>query len=193
MALNDDFREFLRCLNGRDVRFLVVGGHAVSFHGYPRFTHDVDVVVHYDPPDDPKTYLHRSGRTARAGEAGLVVTLLLTGIIAANVQAQTVPPPQGHAKSDPSGAIDVRGDVPRPGLITVPELMQLGPITTTWTLHGQSYSVVGVPLEKVLRRAGWDPGVMSKALPPPTSAWATSESWLSLHPTDSSPSSAQPS
>ena len=37
---------------------------------------DVDIVVHYDPPDDPKTYLHRSGRTARAGESGLVVTLV---------------------------------------------------------------------------------------------------------------------
>ncbi|MCL1600445.1 MAG: DEAD/DEAH box helicase [Actinomycetia bacterium] len=36
----------------------------------------VDVVVHFDPPDDPKTYLHRSGRTARAGEDGLVVTLV---------------------------------------------------------------------------------------------------------------------
>lgn len=36
----------------------------------------VDVVIHYDPPDDPKTYLHRSGRTARAGEEGLVVTLV---------------------------------------------------------------------------------------------------------------------
>ena len=33
---------------------------------------DVDVVIHYDPPDDPKTYLHRSGRTARAGDEGLV-------------------------------------------------------------------------------------------------------------------------
>ncbi|MBX7112367.1 MAG: DEAD/DEAH box helicase [Dehalococcoidia bacterium] len=37
----------------------------------------VDVVVHYDPPEDGKTYLHRSGRTARAGEDGLVVTLVL--------------------------------------------------------------------------------------------------------------------
>jgi superfamily II DNA/RNA helicase len=37
----------------------------------------VDVVVHYDPPEDHKAYLHRSGRTARAGEAGVVVTLLL--------------------------------------------------------------------------------------------------------------------
>jgi superfamily II DNA/RNA helicase len=38
---------------------------------------DVDVVIHYDPPAEHKTYLHRSGRTARAGESGLVVTLLL--------------------------------------------------------------------------------------------------------------------
>jgi superfamily II DNA/RNA helicase len=38
---------------------------------------DVNVVVHYDPPEDHKAYLHRSGRTARAGEAGIVVTLVL--------------------------------------------------------------------------------------------------------------------
>ena len=35
----------------------------------------VDVVVHYDPPEDHKAYLHRSGRTARAGESGVAVTL----------------------------------------------------------------------------------------------------------------------
>ena len=38
---------------------------------------DVEVVIHYDPPPAHKTYLHRSGRTARAGTKGLVVTLLL--------------------------------------------------------------------------------------------------------------------
>ena len=38
---------------------------------------DVEIVVHYDPPQDHKTYLHRSGRTARAGESGIVVTLVL--------------------------------------------------------------------------------------------------------------------
>lgn len=38
---------------------------------------EVDTVVHYDPPQDHKTYLHRSGRTARAGESGVVVTLVL--------------------------------------------------------------------------------------------------------------------
>ena len=38
---------------------------------------DVEIVIHYDPPEDHKAYLHRSGRTARAGEAGVVVTLVL--------------------------------------------------------------------------------------------------------------------
>jgi len=37
---------------------------------------DVDCVVHYDPPTDPKDYVHRSGRTARAGASGTVVTLV---------------------------------------------------------------------------------------------------------------------
>ena len=38
---------------------------------------DVDVVIHYDPPSDAKAYVHRSGRTARAGESGVVVSLVL--------------------------------------------------------------------------------------------------------------------
>jgi superfamily II DNA/RNA helicase len=38
---------------------------------------DVDIVIHYDPAPDHKTYLHRSGRTARAGATGLAVTLVL--------------------------------------------------------------------------------------------------------------------
>jgi superfamily II DNA/RNA helicase len=36
---------------------------------------DIDVVIHYDPAPDHKTYLHRSGRTARAGEQGMAVSL----------------------------------------------------------------------------------------------------------------------
>jgi superfamily II DNA/RNA helicase len=43
----------------------------------------VDLVIHYDLPEDSTTYLHRSGRTARAGEEGLVVTLV------ANEQLET--------------------------------------------------------------------------------------------------------
>ena len=38
---------------------------------------DLGLVVHVDPPAEPKDYLHRAGRTARAGESGTVVTLVL--------------------------------------------------------------------------------------------------------------------
>ncbi|HEX7276297.1 MAG TPA: DEAD/DEAH box helicase [Acidimicrobiales bacterium] len=37
----------------------------------------IDVVVHYDPPEDHTAYIHRSGRTARAGATGVAVSLLL--------------------------------------------------------------------------------------------------------------------
>jgi superfamily II DNA/RNA helicase len=37
---------------------------------------DVPCVVHWDPPDDPKDYVHRSGRTGRAGARGTVVSLV---------------------------------------------------------------------------------------------------------------------
>ncbi len=40
---------------------------------------NLDLVVNVDPPTDPKDYLHRGGRTARAGEAGSVVTLVTPG------------------------------------------------------------------------------------------------------------------
>ncbi|MFI6768624.1 DEAD/DEAH box helicase [Streptomyces sp. NPDC050355] len=40
---------------------------------------DLELVVNVDPPTDPKDYLHRAGRTARAGESGRVVTLVLPG------------------------------------------------------------------------------------------------------------------
>ncbi|NEE57053.1 ATP-dependent helicase, partial [Streptomyces sp. SID8455] len=38
---------------------------------------NLDLVVNVDPPSDHKDYLHRGGRTARAGESGSVVTLVL--------------------------------------------------------------------------------------------------------------------
>ena len=38
---------------------------------------DVELVVHLDPPTEHKAYLHRSGRTARAGAGGIVVTVML--------------------------------------------------------------------------------------------------------------------
>jgi hypothetical protein len=44
-SLTKDFREFLQCLNARGVEYLVIGGHAVGFYGYPRATADLDVWI----------------------------------------------------------------------------------------------------------------------------------------------------
>jgi hypothetical protein len=44
-SLTSDFREFLQCLNAHGVEYLVIGGHAVAYHGYPRATADLDVWV----------------------------------------------------------------------------------------------------------------------------------------------------
>jgi len=43
--LNQDFKEFIGSLNANAVRYLVVGGYAVAFHGYPRFTMDLDIWI----------------------------------------------------------------------------------------------------------------------------------------------------
>ena len=48
--LPPDFRDFLVCLNALGVEYLLVGGHAVAFHGYPRVTSDMDVWI--DPMPD---------------------------------------------------------------------------------------------------------------------------------------------
>ena len=42
MVLNQDFREFIQLLNKNKVRYLVIGGYAVAFHGHPRYTKDID-------------------------------------------------------------------------------------------------------------------------------------------------------
>ena len=48
MVLNRDFREFLTLLNLNNVQYLVVGGYAVAFHGYPRYTKDLDLWISTD-------------------------------------------------------------------------------------------------------------------------------------------------
>ena len=48
MVLSPDFKEFLRSLNANQVRYLVAGGYAVAFHGYPRYTKDLDIWIELD-------------------------------------------------------------------------------------------------------------------------------------------------
>ena len=65
---------------------------------------DVDLVVQFDPPNDHKDYMHRAGRTARAGATGMVVALAEHGQVrelqrlqqAANVTAERYEVAAGH-------------------------------------------------------------------------------------------------
>ena len=44
-----DFKEFLRLLNAHGVEYLLIGGYAVSYHGYPRATADMDIWIAVHP------------------------------------------------------------------------------------------------------------------------------------------------
>ena len=48
-SLDPNFKELLKLLNSAGVRFLVVGGYAVNFHGYHRNTADIDIWIAIDP------------------------------------------------------------------------------------------------------------------------------------------------
>lgn len=45
IELHQDFKDFLKLLNSHNVEYLLVGGYAVGYHGYPRATGDMDIWV----------------------------------------------------------------------------------------------------------------------------------------------------
>ena len=49
MPLQKDLREFIESLNSRHVEYLIVGAFALAFHGIPRFTGDIDILVRRSP------------------------------------------------------------------------------------------------------------------------------------------------
>src|SRR5436309_1266513 len=48
-SLSADFRDFLKSLNDHGVEYLLIGGHAVAYHGYVRPTQDMDVWIAISP------------------------------------------------------------------------------------------------------------------------------------------------
>ena len=54
MELQKDLKEFLELLLSKKVEFLVVGAHAVAFHGHPRLTGDIDFLIRTTPENVAK-------------------------------------------------------------------------------------------------------------------------------------------
>ena len=52
--LPQDFKEFLKLLNAHRIKYLLIGGYAVAYYGYPRATADMDVWVEVEPANADK-------------------------------------------------------------------------------------------------------------------------------------------
>jgi hypothetical protein len=63
ITLPPDFKEFLRLLNTHAVEYLLIGGYAVGYHGYPRATNDMDIwiAIHPDNAERMVTVLRAFG------------------------------------------------------------------------------------------------------------------------------------
>ena len=55
MELNKDFKEFIALLNEHEVDYMVVGAYSVAFHGYPRYTGDLDLWINPGKENTQKT------------------------------------------------------------------------------------------------------------------------------------------
>jgi len=91
--LPDDFKDFIRCLNSNDVRYLLVGGWAVGLYGNPRATRDIDFLVAIDddnlaklqkaleafnsPPADMQRFKEK-GRVIRFGSSPIQIDIINT-------------------------------------------------------------------------------------------------------------------
>ena len=109
MTLPSDFKEFLRLLSEMGVEYLIVGGYAVGYHGYPRSTGDMDVWVAsteenadrlvkalkefgFDAPDlDPDLFIEPN-RVFRMGHPPLRIEILtsVTGVSFADCYSSRV-------------------------------------------------------------------------------------------------------
>ena len=88
---------------------------------------DVDLVVHFDPPADHKDYLHRSGRTARAGAKGTVLSLILGDQV------------RDHQRLRELAGVDANAVAVVPGHPAVREVAESGePIVVQPRIHGSS-------------------------------------------------------
>ena len=85
-AISRDTRDLLRLFRKHGVDFAVCGGHAVAFHGYPRVTMDVDLLVVPDPENAARVM--RTLREFGFGNAGIPGSVFLKAGTAVTLGAQ---------------------------------------------------------------------------------------------------------
>jgi hypothetical protein len=93
--LPPDFKEFLRLLNAHQVEYLLIGGYAVGYHGYPRATVDMDIWIGtnranaerivaalkefgFDPPDLSTELFLKEWQVVRLGVPPIQIELVTT-------------------------------------------------------------------------------------------------------------------
>lgn len=58
MNLPQDFKELLALLEENHVEYVIVGGYAMAFYGVPRYTGDIDILIHSTPDNAQRLSLH---------------------------------------------------------------------------------------------------------------------------------------
>ena len=69
MPLHKDLREFIESLNSNGVEYLIVGAFALAYHGWPRYTKDLDLLVR--PTADNASRIERALQNFGFGSLGL--------------------------------------------------------------------------------------------------------------------------
>ncbi len=109
IRLPTDFKELLKLFNSHEVKYLVVGGYAVGYHGYPRATGDIDIWVEctgtnadkviaalrefgFDVPQLNKELLLKENRVIRMGTPPLRIEILtsISGVVFQECYAEAV-------------------------------------------------------------------------------------------------------
>mgnify|MGYP001828080168 FL=1 len=95
IVLPPDFKEFLNLLKGKSIQYLLIGGYAVGYHGYPRATNDMDIWIAivpktaeqmvlalrefgFDTPELSKELFLRENSIVRMGIAPMRIEILTT-------------------------------------------------------------------------------------------------------------------
>ena len=89
--LPEEFKDFIKCLNSNNVKYLLLGGWAVGIYGHPRATKDIDFLVSADknnlkklqgafldfgsPPIDIESF-HKSGNVIRIGSSPTQIDII---------------------------------------------------------------------------------------------------------------------